>query len=92
MGMFAKRIQKKEQFVRNEASPIEPANVRQESKTDRARANRKRLNACRKGNRGNQFRGGQNKKKGRKAPKWQIEAANLRVKLIVGFAEMGGAL
>jgi hypothetical protein len=94
MGMFAKRIQKKEQFVRNGASPIEPANVRQQEKTDRARANRKRLNAAKKGNKGNQMRGGQNRKKGRKAPKWQIEAANLRVKLIVAmsFAEGVGAL
>jgi hypothetical protein len=79
MGMFAKRIQKKEQLVRNGAQPLETANVRQEAKTERARANRLRLNAAKKHNGGNQMRGGQNKKKGRKAPmgvevsRWVVE-------------------
>jgi hypothetical protein len=82
MGMFAKRIQKKEQLVRNGAAPLETANVRQEAKTERARANRLRLNAAKKHNGGNQMRGGQNKKKGRKAPKWQGEVSRWVVELI----------
>lgn len=82
MGMFAKRIQKKDQLIRNGAAPLEQANVRQEAQTERARANRKRRNAAKKGNKGNQFRGGQNKKKGRKAPKWQKEVWRWTVELI----------
>jgi hypothetical protein len=82
MGMFAKRIQKKEQLVRNGAQPLEQANVRQEAKTERARANRLRLNASRKRNAGNQFQGGQNRKKGRKAPKWQGEVSRWDVEFI----------
>ena len=64
MSMFAKPVQKKEKFVRNSTTPLETANERQEAKTLRARANRKRLNASKKANHGNQFRGGQNRKKG----------------------------
>jgi hypothetical protein len=67
---FRQRI--RQLIVRNSTEPTAQANIRQEAKTERARANRKRLNASRKANRGNQFRGGQNKKKVRKAPKPQI--------------------
>jgi hypothetical protein len=99
MGMFAKRIQQKEKLVRNGAQPLETANVRQEAKTERARANRLRLNAAKKHNGGNQMRGGQNKKKGRKAP-IQIEivisaeqiTATEYGRLMLDFAETVAAL
>lgn len=63
MGMFAKRIQPKNQKRQNFRAEAVKGYSRQIAKTDRARANRKRLNAAKKANRGNQMRGGQNRRK-----------------------------
>lgn len=65
MGMFAKRVHQQPSIFDH---PSKAEQIRQQEKTERTRANRKRLNASRKANHGNQFAGGQNRKKGRKAP------------------------